>query len=78
VGKLEISSVYAGTAKRFRVLDDSGRTICYVMPTGPIASTDFSKYIGRKVGLVGPISPRPDAQQSLIEFTEIDLLDAEK
>jgi len=78
VGKLETSNVYAGAAKRFRVLDDSGKTICYVMPTGPIANTDFSKYIGRKVGLVGPIAPRPDAQQSLIEFTEIDLLDSEK
>ncbi len=78
VGKLETSSVYAGPAKRFRVLDDAGKTICYVIPTGAIASTDFSKYIGHKVGLVGPIAPRPDTQQSLIEFTEIDLLDAEK
>ncbi len=78
VGKLETSSVYAGAAKRFRVLDESGKTICYVIPTGAIASTDFSKYIGHKVGLVGPIAPRPDTQQSLIEFTEIDLLDSEK
>lgn len=78
VGKLETSSVYAGTTKRFRVLDESGKTICYVIPTGAIANTDFSKYIGHKVGLVGPISPRPDTQQSLIEFTEIDLLDPEK
>ncbi|MCL5279808.1 MAG: SH3 domain-containing protein [Planctomycetes bacterium] len=78
VGKLETSSVYAGAAKRFRVLDESGKTICYVMPTGAIASTDFSKYIGHKVGLVGPIAARPDTQQSLIEFTEIDLLDSDK
>ncbi len=54
VGKLETSSVYAGASKRFRVLDDAGKTICYVMPTGPIANTDFNKYIGHKVGLVGP------------------------
>jgi uncharacterized protein YgiM (DUF1202 family) len=78
VGKLETSSVYAGAAKRFRVLDDSGKTICYVMPTGAIANTDFSKYIGHRVGLVGPIAARPETQQSLIEFTEIDLLDSEK
>jgi len=78
VGKLETSSVYAGATQRFRVLDDSGKTICYVMPTGPIAKTDFSKYVGHKVGLVGPIASRPETQRSLIEFTEIDLLDAEK
>jgi uncharacterized protein YgiM (DUF1202 family) len=78
VGKLETSSVYAGTSKRFRVLDDAGKTICYVMPTGPIANTDFSKYIGHKVGLVGPISAHPDTQRALVEFTEIVLLDTDK
>jgi len=78
VGKLETSSVYAGATKRFRVLDDAGKTICYVMPTGPVANTDFSKYIGHKVGLVGPISPHPETQRALVEFTEIVLLDADK
>ncbi len=78
VGKLETSSVYAGTSKRFRMLDDSGKTICYVMPTGPVANTDFSKYIGHKVGLVGPISPHPDTQRAIIEFTEVVLLDSDK
>jgi len=78
VGKLETSSVYAGTTKRFRMLDDSGKTICYVLPTGPIANTDFSKYIGHKVGLVGPISPHPDTQRAIIEFTEVVLLDSDK
>ena len=78
VGKLETSSVYGGSSKRFRVLDDAGKTICYVMPTGPIANTDFSKYIGHKVGLVGPISPHPDTQRAIIEFTEIVLLDSDK
>jgi uncharacterized protein YgiM (DUF1202 family) len=78
VGRLETSSVYAGSTKRFRVLDDSGKTICYVMPTGAIANTDFSKYIGHKVGLVGPIAPRPETLRSLIEFTEIELLDSGK
>ncbi len=78
VGKLETSSVYAGASKRFRVLDDAGKTICYVMPTGPIANTDFSKYVGHKVGLVGPISPNPDTQRAIVEFTEIVLLDSDK
>jgi uncharacterized protein YgiM (DUF1202 family) len=78
VGTLETSSVYAGASKRFRILDDAGKTICYVMPTGPIANTDFSMYIGHKVGLVGPISPHPATQRALVEFTEIVLLDSDK
>jgi hypothetical protein len=47
------------------------------MPTGPIADTDFSKYVGRKVGLVAR-SAASETQRSLIEFTEIDLLDSDK
>jgi len=78
VGKLETSSVYGGPSRRFRILDDSGKTICYVLPTGAIAKNDFSKYIGHKVGLVGPISPNPDTQRALVEFTEIVLLDSDK
>jgi uncharacterized protein YgiM (DUF1202 family) len=75
VGKLENSSVYAGPTKRFRVLDDAGKTICYVTPTGPAVNTDFSKLIGHKVGLVGKIEPHEATARAFIEFTEIVPLD---
>jgi uncharacterized protein YgiM (DUF1202 family) len=76
-GRLENSSVYAGTgqARRYRVLDDAGTTICYVMPTGPAAAMDLSKFIGHKVGLVGKISPHEATARAFIEFSEIVLLD---
>jgi uncharacterized protein YgiM (DUF1202 family) len=77
MGRLETSSVYdgAGQARRYRVLDESGKTICYVMPVGAAVNTDFSRFIGRKVGLVGKIEPHEDTQRAFIEFTEIVPLD---
>jgi uncharacterized protein YgiM (DUF1202 family) len=77
VGKLENSSVYgtAGPMKRFRMLDDSGKTVCYVMPTGAAAGMDLSKFVGHKVGLVGKIEPHEATARALIQFNEIVQLD---
>lgn len=78
IGKLEDSSVYtstSGAAKRYRVLDESGKTICYVAATGAAAGKDLSSLIGRKVGLVGEIRPHEATARAFIEFTEIIPLD---
>jgi uncharacterized protein YgiM (DUF1202 family) len=71
MGRLETSSVYAdGPTKRFRLLDDSGKTICYVMPVGAAASRDYSDLIGRKVGLVGKIEAHEATSRAIIQFSE--------
>jgi len=77
VGKLETSSVYSsgGQTRRYRILDDTGKTVCYVTPVGPAVNTDFSKLIGHKVGLVGKIEPHEATARAFIEFTEIVLLE---
>ncbi len=80
IGKLADSSVYAATAavgqaKRYRVLDESGKTICYVSPKGPAASKDLTELIGHKVGLVGEIRPHQATARAFVEFAEIVLLD---
>ncbi len=77
MGKFENSSVYnaAGQAKRYRMLDESGKTICYVSPTGSAATTDLSKFVGHKVGLVGKIEPHMATARALVEFTEIVAID---
>ena len=75
MGTLENSTVYTGRSKRFRILDESGKTICYVTPTGPAASVDFTKLIGHKVGLVGKIAPHEATARAFVEFTEIVPLD---
>lgn len=78
IGKLQDSSVYtstSGAAKRYRVLDESGKTICYVAATGAAAGKDLSSLIGCKVGLVGEIRPHEATARAFIEFTEIVPLD---
>jgi uncharacterized protein YgiM (DUF1202 family) len=80
VGKLETSSVYTGVGqtKRYRILDDSGKTISYVTPVGSAVNTDFSKFIGHRVGLVGKIEASEATGRAFIEFTEIALLESGK
>ncbi len=77
IGKLETSSVYNsdGLGKRFRVLDESGKTICYVTPTGAATAADYSKLIGRKVGLVGKVQAHEAPVRATVEFTEAIPLD---
>jgi uncharacterized protein YgiM (DUF1202 family) len=77
MGKLENSSVFnsPGQAKRFRILNESGKTICYVMPSGQAATMDLGKFIGHKVGLVGKIEPHEATARAFVEFTEIVQLD---
>jgi uncharacterized protein YgiM (DUF1202 family) len=76
IGKLENSSVYAGgPVKRYRLLDETGKTIAYVTPTGAAAGTDYEKLIGHKVGLVGKIQPHEASARAIVEFTEATQLD---
>jgi uncharacterized protein YgiM (DUF1202 family) len=76
IGTLESSSVYAGgPIKRYRLLDESGKTICYVTPTGAAASVDHETLIGHKVGLVGTIQPHEASARAFVEYTEAVRLD---
>ncbi len=79
IGKLQNSTLYestpTGLAKRYRVLDESGKTICYVSPAGAAAGKDLTGLIGRKVGLVGEIQPHQATARAFITFTEIVVMD---
>ncbi|NIP25748.1 MAG: hypothetical protein GWN67_10215 [Phycisphaerae bacterium] len=72
IGTLQTSNIFiSDAAKRYRIMDAAGKTICYAAPTGPIAKKDFSKLAGTKVGLVGKIEANPQISGALIRFTEI-------
>jgi len=77
IGKLEGSNIYGagGQPKRYRVLDDSGQTICYIKPTGAASGKDMSALIGKKVGVVGTIRPHEATGRALVEFTEVVAVD---
>jgi len=79
IGKFEESVLYASTEtvmpKRYRILNASGKTVCYVSPTGAAASKDLSEFIGKKVGLVGKIQPHQATARAFVQFSEIVALD---
>lgn len=75
MGKLEKSSVYADSpVKRYRLIDETGKTISYATPTGA-AIVESEKLLGRKVGLVGEVKLRDSAGRATIEFSEVVPLD---
>jgi hypothetical protein len=77
-GTLEGSSLY-GTSdqtRRYRILDASGKTVCYIAPVGAAVGQDFSEVIGKKVGVVGEIEPHEATARAFIKFTEIVPLDS--
>jgi hypothetical protein len=73
VGQFESSEIYGPeeVLKRYRILDDSGHTVCYALPEGPALQMDLDKLVGQKVGLVGTVEPHPQTKGALVRFTEI-------
>lgn len=73
VGKLAGSSLYgsADQTKRYRILDETGKTICYIAPTAAAMSQDLSQLIGKKVGLVGEIQPHEPTSRAFIRYTQV-------
>jgi hypothetical protein len=73
IGQLKESPLFAETpgAKYYRVVDDEGKTMCFARPTGVAAEEDLSKYMGKKVGLVGAIEPHPDLGNAVVQFTNV-------
>ena len=73
VGKLQPSNIYGPEAelKRYRIVGDSGKTLCYARPVGNALQADLGKLIGKKVGLLGTIEAHPQTGGALVKFTEI-------
>jgi hypothetical protein len=76
VGRFETSIIYGPEAepRHYRIVDDSGKTICYAVPVSPALKMDLSKAVHQKVGLVGTIKQHPQTAGALVEFTEIEIL----
>ncbi|MCP4612832.1 MAG: hypothetical protein GY845_29415 [Planctomycetes bacterium] len=69
VGKLKNFMTYG--PGNYRIVDDSGKTVCYALPSGPISQIGISKLIDKKVGLIGTIEPHRPTKGALIRFTKI-------
>lgn len=55
----------------YRIVDESGKMVCYALPDGSAAETDLEAMVGRQVGLVGTIEPHKPTAGALVRFTEI-------
>jgi hypothetical protein len=73
IGKLLESPLFAETpgAKYYRVVDDNGRTLCYARPSGAAADMDLSKFVDKKVGLVGTTEANTELGGAVVQFTNI-------
>jgi len=69
IGQFQVSKVYV--EQTYQVVDDSGKITCYALPTGPASQMDLSKFVGRKVGLIGTIEPHVQTSGALVRFTQI-------
>jgi len=73
IGKFETSSIYgvASEPEHYRIVDNTGKTICYAMPTGLAENINLTELIGKKVGLIGTIEPFRQVGGARVQFTEI-------
>jgi len=69
VGQLQTFTTYG--PGHYRIIDKSGKTICYALPSPQVPQTQLSKLIGRNVGLIGTIEPHKQTASALVRFTEI-------
>ena len=69
VGQLQTFTIYG--PGHYRIVDESGKTLCYALPDDEASRMDLSKLIDRKVGLVGTIEPHPQTAGALVRFARI-------
>ncbi len=69
VGQFQTFETYG--PGHYRIIDDSGKTICYALPSDSASQIDLSKFVGKKVGLIGTIEPHLQTEGALVRFTEI-------
>ena len=77
VGQFQISRIYGPEEelKHYRIIDDSGQTVCYALPEGLASKVNLSEFVGRKVGLIGTVEPHLQTKNALVRFTKITELE---
>jgi len=69
IGRFQVFTIYG--PGNYRIIGDAGSTACYALPAGTMVNADLSRYIGKKVGLVGTIEPHKQTAGALVRFTQI-------
>jgi SH3-like domain-containing protein len=73
IGTLKETSLFADTPdkKYYKVVNADGKTLCYARPAGAALDMDLSKFIDKKVGLVGTIEANVELGEAVVFFTNI-------
>jgi hypothetical protein len=69
IGRVEPFEIYG--SGHYRIIDESGKTLCYALPANQTAKVRLGRMTGRKVGLVGTIEPHLQTAGAAVRFTEL-------
>jgi hypothetical protein len=77
-GKIQPSLVYTGELgqKRYKILNDTGKIVCYAVPAADATATNIDDFTGRSIGLKGTIVTDKANSVGLVTFTAIEELTA--
>ena len=70
-GIIKPSSIFNAGQKRYIILDDNGRIICYAVPGSYISKNLLKNFYNKKVALEGTIEKRSYGTVSLVKFSAI-------
>lgn len=72
IGYLRLSQIYTaqGGKKRFVIVNDDGKIICYAQLQASAAGIDLTEFLNKKVGLAGVIEPDPQTTAALVRFVD--------
>lgn len=59
----------------YRIVDESGKMVCYALPADTASQADLSGFVGKKVGLLGVIEAHKPTKQALVRFSQVVELD---
>ncbi len=75
IGTFEVSNIFNDTGKSYyRLLDETGKTLCYATPADAADDKDYQEMVGRRVGVIGELSPFEQTSSALVKFTDISKL----
>jgi uncharacterized protein YgiM (DUF1202 family) len=69
IGVLENFMTYG--PGHYRIVDDTGVTICTAFPGEQASGRDFDALVGKQVGLIGKIEPYKQTAGALVRFNEV-------
>jgi len=69
IGQLQTYATFG--PGNYRVVDESGKMLCFALPDSTASQMDLSRFVGKKVGLMGVIEAHKPTKQALVRFTEV-------